>query len=410
MTTTCYYMNTISKSPLFNKRTLTIIGIAVSILIPISLLVFFSTGFTSNTNRSNTTTASANLSGFDTITVAVVGDLMCHSTQFNAVKKGDSYDFMSVFEGVKPYIQTADLGFANLETVTAGESEKFTGYPQFNTPAAYLDGLKAAGFDVITTANNHSLDRRYIGVTRTLDSLEARQFQYSGTFKDAADTNRVVIAERKGIRIAVLAYTFSTNGIPLPAGKEFCVNMMDSGRMKRDVERVKAKGVDKIAVFIHWGNEYERQPAKKQKDYAHYLANLGVDYIFGSHPHVIQPTEIIQTPQKPVFVIYSLGNFVSGQRKPFTDYGVILRVQLIKNRSTGETKTGKIDFVPTYVSAEQGYRVIPIPDALANESLDTNNTSYLPKDIQRMKEILPEITQHLTDEKVGIRLYQPSNP
>jgi poly-gamma-glutamate synthesis protein (capsule biosynthesis protein) len=399
-------MNTISKSPLISKRTLTFIGIAASMLITCLLLVIYYNGSAYNTNRSDGTSATAKITGFDTITIAVVGDLMCHSTQFNAVKKGDTYDFVPVFEGIKPYIQSADLGFANLETVTAGESEKFTGYPQFNTPAAYLDGLKAAGFDVITTANNHSLDRRYLGVTRTLDSLEARQFQYSGTCKDAADTNRVVIAERKGIRIAVLAYTFSTNGIPLPTGKEFCVNMMDSGRMKRDVERVKAKGVDKIAVFIHWGNEYERQPAKKQKDYAHYLANLGVDYIFGSHPHVIQPTEIIQTTQKPVFVIYSLGNFVSGQRKPFTDYGVILRVQLIKNRSTGETKTGKIDFIPTYVSAEQGYRIIPILDAIADAS---SNTSLSQKDMQRMNEILPEITQHLTDEKVGIQLFQSTN-
>jgi poly-gamma-glutamate synthesis protein (capsule biosynthesis protein) len=185
--------------------------------------------------------------------------------------------------------------------------------------------------------------------------------------------------------------------------------MMDSARMRRDVERAKTIGADKIAVFIHWGNEYERQPAKKQKDYAHYLANLGVDLIFGSHPHVIQPTEIIQTPQKPVFVIYSLGNFVSGQRKPFTDYGVIVRVQLIKNRSTGETKTGRIDYIPTYVSADQQYRIIPIPDAL--QAVDQNTAdaaNFLSKDITRMREIWPEVTKHLTDEKVGITPYQPS--
>ncbi|MFM7709578.1 MAG: CapA family protein [Ferruginibacter sp.] len=396
-------MDTISKSPMISKRMLTLIGIAASILATILLIVIFYNGSALNNQHSDATPSATKATGFDTITIAVVGDLMCHSTQFNAVKKGETYDFAPVFEGVKPYIQTADLSFANLETVMAGESEKFTGYPQFNTPAAYLDGLKAAGFDVITTANNHSLDRRYLGITRTLDSLEARQFQYTGTFREATDTNNVLITERKGIRIATLAYTFSTNGIPLPAGREYCVSMMDSGRMKRDVERAKAKGADKIAVFIHWGNEYERQPAKKQKDYANYLANLGVDFIFGSHPHVIQPTDIIQTPQKPVFVIYSLGNFVSGQRKPFTDYGVIVRVQLIKNRSTGDIKTGKIDFIPTYVSAEQGYRIIPIPNAITD---DSNHSSFSGKDLQRMKEILPEITQHLTDEKVGIRLYQ----
>jgi poly-gamma-glutamate capsule biosynthesis protein CapA/YwtB (metallophosphatase superfamily) len=401
-------MNTIPKLPFVSKKMLYIIGIPLSIILAVTLVYWGANGGLNGQNNTVPVVAEKP-SGFDTITIAVAGDLMCHSTQFNAVKKGDGFDFVPVFAGVTPYISTADLSFANLETVTAGESEKFTGYPQFNTPAAYLDGLKAAGFDVITTANNHSLDRRYLGVTRTLDSLDARQFQYTGTYRDAADTNNVLMAERKGVRIAVLAYTFSTNGIPLPVGKEFCVSMMDSARMRRDVERAKTIGADKIAVFIHWGNEYERQPAKKQKDYAHYLANLGVDLIFGSHPHVIQPTEIIQTPQKPVFVIYSLGNFVSGQRKPFTDYGVIVRVQLIKNRSTGETKTGRIDYIPTYVSADQQYRIIPIPDAL--QAVDQNTAdaaNFLSKDITRMREIWPEVTKHLTDEKVGITPYQPS--
>ncbi|MFM7751321.1 MAG: CapA family protein [Opitutaceae bacterium] len=345
----------------------------------------------------------------DTITFAVVGDLMCHAPQFKAAKKVGAYDFSYVFESVRPYLSGADLCFGNLETVTAGQEYKdYTGYPEFNTPAAYLDGMVSAGFDVATNVNNHSLDRRFIGVQNTIDSLDKRGLLHTGTFKNPEDTGKVLLIDKKGIKTAVLGYTFSTNGIPLPAGKEYCISMIDTAHMRRDVERAKNNHADLIVVFIHWGNEYERYPNNEQKDIANHLANLGVDFIFGSHPHVLQPAEIIQTPQKPVFVIYSLGNFVSGQRKPYTDYGTILRLQIIKDGSTGKIKTGNIDFIPTYVSLEKGYRILPIHDAILNASSDLPSALDLsPNDMARMRAIWPEATKHLTNETIGMTPYQP---
>lgn len=339
----------------------------------------------------------------DTITLTIVGDVMCHSTQFNAVNKNGVYDFTKVFSAVKPYLSTSDLSFANLETVTAGSEEQYTGYPQFNTPAAMLDALKDAGFDVLTTSNNHSLDRRFKGIERTIDSLDARGFKHTGTYKFSEDTSKVLVVESKGYKLAVFAYTFGTNGIPLPTGKEFCVSLMDSARMKRDVERAKQSGADQIAMFIHWGNEYERVPNNRQKEFANYLSQIGVDFIFGSHPHVIQPTAFIENNQKKTFVIYSLGNFVSGQRKPFTDYGTILRVQLIKNRSTGAVRLNKVDFIPTYVSANDGFQIIPIKDAIdAFEQEKTSDLLYLPNEMARMKQIWPEVVTHLSDSKNSV--------
>ncbi len=344
----------------------------------------------------------------DTITFAVVGDLMCHAPQFKAAKKGDTYDFSYVFESVKPYLSGADLCFGNLETVTAGQEYKdYTGYPEFNTPAAYLDGMVSSGFDVATNVNNHSLDRRFIGVQNTIDSLDTRGLLHTGTFKNPEDTGKVLVIEKKGIKTAVLGYTFSTNGIPLPPGKEYCISMIDTARMRRDVERAKNAHPDLIAVMIHWGNEYERYPNNEQKDIANHLANLGVDFIFGSHPHVLQPAEIIQTPQKPVFVIYSLGNFVSGQRKPYTDYGTILRLQVIKDGATGKIKTGNIDFIPTYVSQEKGYRIIPVHAAISDSSNDLKASLDLSTaDRARMRTIWPEATKHLTNEAIGMRPYK----
>lgn len=370
--------------------------------------LFFKHPNASNQRHSYPVVNAGTRSGQDTITLAVVGDLMCHSTQYIAAQTKDGYDFSFVYEAVKPYLSTADLCFGNLETVTAGSSENYTGYPQFNTPAAYLDGLVSAGFDVTTNVNNHSLDRRFLGIERTIDSMEVRKLFHTGTYKKSEDTGKILTVNAKGIKLAVLGYTFSTNGIPLPQGKEFCVSMIDTARMRRDVARAQQTGADKITVFIHWGNEYERQPNNYQKTIAQHLANLGVDYIFGSHPHVIQPAEIIQTATKPVFVIYSLGNFVSAQRKPYTDYGTILRVQLIKDLATGQTRTGKIDYIPTYVSQQKGYRIFPIHEAIyALKEGKQPAYSCTSTDITRMQAIWPEVTKHLTNNSIGMLPYSP---
>lgn len=338
----------------------------------------------------------------DTITLAFVGDLMCHSTQFNDAKTADGYDFSKAFAAVKPYLTAADLCFGNLETVIAGEDQNYTGYPMFNTPSAYLDAMKDAGFDVATNSNNHSLDRKFLGVQRTIDSLDARALKHTGTFKNAIDTSNILIVEAKGIKIAVLAYTYSTNGIRFDAGKEFSVAMIDSGRIERDVQRARKSNVDLIVACMHWGDEYTRQPNDYEKNYAGYLADLGVELIIGSHPHVLQPASFIQRDTQKSFIIYSLGNFFSGQRKPFTDYGMILRMQLIRNSTTRKTEIGKIDYIPTYVSNSNGFRILPVSDALkANQNKETSNPSYSPADQSRLESIWPEVTEHMNNPAMG---------
>ena len=180
---------------------------------------------------------------------------MCHPQETKYAKTATGYDYTGMYQYVKPVISQADISFGNLETVTAGPEEVYSGYPTFNSPYEYLDALKYAGFDVIKNANKHSPDRRYTGVENTMNALDARGLMHTGTYLPAGDKSSVLVVEAKGIRIAVLAYTFSTHDIPFPEGKEFCVNRIDKDSVRRDVLLAKQTGADKILVSIHWGEE-----------------------------------------------------------------------------------------------------------------------------------------------------------
>lgn len=368
-----------------------------------SLFLFFTFTFLLFTFSSHAQETSKDTASYDTLTLAVVGDLMCHAPQFNAAKKDSTYDFRPVYAAVKPYLEDADLAFGNLETVTAGEEEKFTGYPQFNTPVEYLDALKDAGFDVLTTANNHSLDRRFKGVERTIEALEQRGFLHTGTFRTEQESKRVLIVEKNSIRLAVLAYTYGTNGIPFPEGKKYCVNLIDTVQMKAHIAMAREAGCDHIAVFIHWGDEYQREPNTKQLAIAAFLRREGVNLILGSHPHVLQPMERSMHPDSSFFAVYSMGNFISGQRKAYTESGVIVRLLLLKNRSTGITRLEKSEFIPTYVSVQNGFRVLPVMDAIrANQRSDKIAPAYSPADQPRLQAVWQETTGHLNRTSGGI--------
>jgi len=339
----------------------------------------------------------------DTLRIAIVGDLMCHSTQYLSARTAAGYDFRPAFEAVKPYLAAADLAFGNLETVTAGEGEKFSGYPMFNTPVEYLDALADAGFDVITTANNHSLDRRFPGVERTIEALEARGLRHTGTARSQEERDRPLIVTAKGLRLGVLAYTYGTNGIPMPAGKPYAVNLIDTLAMADDIRRSRSAGADAIAVFLHWGLEYQRQPGPAQVALAGFLARQGVHLIVGSHPHVLQPADWLGVPGRSPFVIYSLGNFFSGQRKPFTDSGIILELSLFRNPGTGEIRTGDVRFIPTYVSTRNGYRILAVADALRDaEAMDTAARTNMAAEQARLRAVWEETATHLTDTLKGI--------
>ena len=262
------------------------------------------------------------------LSLLFVGDIMQHDSNiagaFNSVT--GKYDYSTCFEYVAPIIKSADLAIGNLELTLAGKP--FKGYPQFSAPDELAIELKRIGFDVLVTANNHSVDRGRKGIERTIKKLDSIQLIHTGTFKDTVDRklNYPLVIEKNGFRLSLLNYTYGTNGIPIP--RPGMVNVIDTVQIKKDIARAKQQNTDAIIVFMHWGDEYQSLPNKEQKRLTNLCFREGVKLVIGSHPHVLQPME--WRKQSDQFVAYSLGNFISGQRPRYRDGGAMVWLDLQK--------------------------------------------------------------------------------
>lgn len=339
----------------------------------------------------------------DTIWISAVGDFMCHTPQIkDATTSKGQLDFLHMFEFVKPIISKSDLTIGNLETVLAGANKKFSGYPLFNSPDEFVYAIKETGFDVLITANNHCLDRGFYGLERTIKILDSLGIQHCGTYTSKEDSENPLIVEIKRIKLAILSYTYGTNGISPPQGKEFCVSYIDTSKILLDIQKAKSLNPDKIIFYLHWGNEYQRFPDSLQIKLANFLFENGVDIILGTHPHVVQPAEFKLMKDsngiaKKVFVIYSMGNFISNQRNKYTNSGVIVHLSLIKDHSKNKTFIDTVLFTPTYVSKIRGhFRVIPIVEKLKGmEKKDSTLIKFLSIEEKNLRHILQDFEQHI---------------
>lgn len=308
-------------------------------------------------------------------TVVAVGDLMAHLPQVSAAKTADGYDFTPCFGPVAPRISAADLAIGNLETVVAGSASGYTGYPTFNTPDEYAQAAVGAGFDVLTNANNHVLDRGPAGLSRTLDVLDGLGVLHTGAARTAEEAGRILIANVRGVKIAVIAYTYGMNGFTAPEGKSWMVNVIDKAKMAGEVAEARGLGADLVIVSIHNGIEYQRQPSATQVALEDAMIDAGADVVLGSHPHVIQPMETVAATRadgspRTAFIIHSLGNFVSNQRERYRDTGLILQFEFEKNLKTGAVTLLGVSYVPVWVDEtdDKGKetRILPIGDVLAD--------------------------------------------
>ena len=290
-----------------------------------------------------------------TIHMSAFGDTMCHLTNiknaYDASKK--DYDFSNVFKNVRNYLEDADITIGNLETTFAGSSRGYTGYPTFNAPEVLGQNLKDMGVDVLTTANNHCMDKGNSGLVSTLDYLDKYEISHTGTARSEEEQDSILIKDVNGIKIAFLSYTYGTNGITIPSDKPFSVNLIDKELIKKHIASAKEQNVDVICVSMHWGLEYKLKPNSTQTELADFLFENGVDIILGSHPHVLEPMEkrtitLEDGTTKDGFVIYSLGNFVSGQIYANTKSTVILDIQITKN-SDGKISIDNVKYTPVYL-------------------------------------------------------------
>ncbi|HLL86739.1 MAG TPA: CapA family protein [Thermoleophilaceae bacterium] len=296
------------------------------------------------------------------ITVAASGDLLIHGPVFERARAlaraGREYDFRPMFRYVKPTIAGADLGICHLETpLTRGEP---AGYPMFAAPADLAPAIKDAGWDACTTASNHSLDRGQEGIDTTTRLLDRAGVAHTGSFRSRAERDRTTILDVKGVKVALLAYTESTNGVPLP--HPHSLNRVRTARILSDARASRRRGAEVVVVSLHWGAEYEHRPTARQRKVADALTRSPeVTAVIGQHVHVVQP--IRRMNGKPV--VFGEGNFLSNQSEaccPAASQDGLIALLTVVVDGRG-ARVESVRHVPTYVR-QPDYTVLPVEQAI----------------------------------------------
>lgn len=313
--------------------------------------------------------------------IVFAGDAMQHQRQIDAARQRDgSLDYSTYFTALQPYISSADFAVVNLEVPLGGAP--YSGYPMFCAHDNYVDALTDAGFDLILTANNHILDRRDRGVRRTIDTLEEKGVSFIGSYRNRQHRDSILpmIKDVNGFKIAFLNYTYGTNGIKKTSDIE--IDYIDRQLIADDVKNARSKGAEIIAVCIHWGIEYKLLPNVAQKDLANYLAELGVELIIGGHPHVVQPMELKINPStnRPYFVVYSLGNFISSMRTTDTRGGAMVRIKLARDilgRAYVDGADYRLVFTEPAINSGDNFRLLPAESKDLHPSMDSRRNAFI---------------------------------
>lgn len=329
-----------------------------------------------------------------------MGDIFIHKSVLVSAfdKKNKTYNFQDAFNEVTSYLKNATIATAwfggALDTVGP-----YTGYPRFKTPQALAGEIKEAGLDILFRTN-HTLDYGKKGVRTTTQILKNYGIEQIGAYISEQDSRRIFVLEKDSLRISFLSYTYGTNNIPIP--KPWMVNLIEESKIKEDI--IKAKKIsDFVVVALHFGIEYQRNPDKSQRELVRKIAEYGADLIIGSHPHVVQPVDVININSRKVFVVYSLGNFFCGQRKCFTDTGIMLRYTIKKNKKQVYLKD--ISYTPLWIAKYQTedknkFKILPIEKFL--RCYEEGKAKFLRrKDYERMKEAWEETIKHINKTEIG---------
>ncbi|MGE5598791.1 MAG: CapA family protein [Bacteroidota bacterium] len=335
-----------------------------------------------------------------TVTLVAVGDTLVHTPEIAAAwdARAKTYDFRPFFALLRPILSGADLATAVLETTLGGPEGGYTGYPRFNSPDQIAEALQWAGVDVVFTAHNHVMDRGIKGVWRTIETLDRLGLAHVGTARTPDPAARVLLREVRGVKFAFLAYTTSTNGLPVPPAQAWAVNLYDPGRVGEDVAYARRAGAEIVVCAVHYGIEYQRRPDAAQRAVVDLLLAAGVDVVLGSHPHVIQPVELRVLPSpdgggRTAFIAYSLGNLVSNQRQRYTDCGLLVTLEAARGPG-GAVRLTRAQWQPFWVHKYQAagrpaYRIIPV-DATAAAAVPADDPLLTREDRRRMAEVWEE--------------------
>lgn len=318
----------------------------------------------------------------NTLSILFIGDIMGHDEQIRSAENriDHTYDYEDVFRYIKPVISAADMAVANFEVTLAGKPYK--GYPRFSSPASLATACRKSGIEYLMTANNHSADRGTQGIINTINRLDSLGISHTGTFVNrvSRDSLSPLIIRKKDLTLALLNYTFSTNGISVH--QPVIVNMLEKEQVVHDINVARQKAANVIILFLHWGKEYDTIPSSYQTSLAKYFLSSGADIVIGSHPHVLQKM-ILTTNNlidKDNLVVYSLGNFVTNQRKPGTDGGAIVRLRL--ERQGDRVKIVDAGYYLTWVYTpimkyRKKFYILPCSEYEYNPGFFTNSSDFI---------------------------------
>jgi len=314
-----------------------------------------------------------------TASMVMVGDALMHMPVNSNYKTKNGYDFTGMFKYIKPIVEKYDLAYYNQETMLGGSKLGLAGYPQFNSPTEVGKAFVDAGFNLVSLATNHTLDGRYRYGDKAI--INSRTFWNSqegviaaGSYTSKEERDEVIIKEVNGIKYALLSYTTSTNGLPVPKGKEYLVNVYNKEQVKIDIEKYRNQ-VDVLMVAMHWGIEYVHYPVAEQKNIAKYLASLGVNIVIGCHSHVIQPIDIIDD----TLVIYSLGNFVSNQDTVAKLTGLMASVTIKKRDYHGKTTISFENITGDLIYTNKKNKHVVYPYSELNNNILNNYKNHYTK-------------------------------
>ena len=322
-------------------------------------------------------------------TIVVAGDIMPHLPVIRSGQINDSYDFSSIFEYVKAYVSDADYAVVNLETTFSGTDggREYKGHPDFNAPDALATSAYATGFDLMLTGNNRCYDYGTSGMLRTLETIRSAGLDTLGT-KAAVEEASYLVKDLNGVKVGMVCYTFadiaSDRNTPIIDDTQTdskaagLINVFDYGNldmfyaeMENNISAMRASGAEAIVMYFHWGDQFDTNPTNSQKAMAQRLCDLGVDVIVGSHPHVVQPVELLTSTDgtRQTLCAYSLGNFLSNQREDnigvaLSEDGLLLRFTLVEY-SDGTVYIESMELIPTWVlirgsDGSKTYRILPL--------------------------------------------------
>lgn len=326
-------------------------------------------------------TASSKPTQKTSITIASTGDCMSHESNTRAAYSSTNkkFDYTKFFKYVQPYLKAADLTIGNMET-NLGEGSTptdFRGYPAFKTPDAFAEALKWAGFNFLTTANNHILDSRWSGLVRTSDVLDKLDIPHTGTYRTQKERETPAIVDVKGIKTSILAYTYK---FEIPAGlnvptdmKDVAVSFIDIPTIKSEIKKARAAGAELVMVSLHYGpEEYNTQPTAAYKSAVKQVLQAGADGVIGHHPHVLQPIEVLDITRDDgtvvkAPVVYSLGNFICNPSAVSLTAEGMISYLTFERDTTGKITFKEASYMPTYIyKTADNYRVVPVGYAIDN--------------------------------------------